>query len=1060
MLRYRFLKSGLKFILTLTLFLTLPHLDAQVFSFDNYSVVDGLIQSNVKSIVQDNKGNIWLGTEGGLAKFDGKNFQNYLSDDGLADNNISTLYKDKAGNLWIGHNSGSVTRLFDDKFEVLMPEVFPKGKKVLAICEDKTKALWISFKDFGVIRIKNPLTELKAGNYTVFKNREGLSAVVVDIVETHTGDLYFITDIGIKRFVENENRFDFFRIKDFENVQASRMIEDDAGNLWVGLYLGGPGILVRINSKTNETKTFMLPAFISGLIKDKYGNIWASTWGNGIVMFDTKKNELNEFNFKNGFNSSKNYCLLEDRERNIIIGSQNNGFYIFKGRRFVTYNSLSGLLSEQVNACIQDDNKNIWIGTNSGLSELIVAENKIINYDKINGEDFTVRTIAKDLYGNLWIGTANQKVIKFDLKTNKFSIPHTLNNFLSSTIINSLVFDKSGKLWIGTSGSGLCVYDPLKEITPKSFTVDDGFYGQSVNVNTVLCDSKGTIWATVDGRGLCKYDGKKFKLFDKDDGFSKTNLTALSADAVGNIWIGTSGDGLYMYNGKSFRHFKTKDGLLSGLINLIIVDSKNNIWIGTNKGLNKYIQSDSLFISYEKNDGFRSVETKANAGLVDNTGNLWFGTVNGIVKYDAAYDYNNTLETLTGITEVKVNYTTSLPIGKTCELSSSENTISFTFSGVCISNPDAVRYTLMLEGKEDDWRPPTKENYVIYPKLPPGHYTFKVKASNNLNVWNKEAVSFSFHINPPWYTTTLAYVLYIVIGTVSFFAYIKWRERKLVIEKNILEEKVQERTAEVLDKNKQLDEKNKDILASIRYAKRIQDAILPPNDLVEKYLPNTFILFKPKDIVSGDFYWLHDKGDKVLFAAVDCTGHGVPGAFMSIVGHNHLEQIVGAENSTQPDAILNELNKRVSETLRQSYTDDQVKDGMDISMCMFNRKTNEFHYAGAFNPLYWIRNGELKEIKANKFPIGNLRIDEQHKFTNHIIKLEKGDTLYIFSDGYADQFGGADGKKLKYGAFKKMLINAQHMDMTEQGIYLNKAFEQWKGNFDQVDDILVIGTRL
>jgi ligand-binding sensor domain-containing protein/serine phosphatase RsbU (regulator of sigma subunit) len=1034
---------------------------AQVFSFDNYSVVDGLIQSNVKTIVQDKQGNIWLGTEGGLTKFDGKNFQNYLTDDGLADNSISAMTKDRSGNLWIGHTTGAITLLRDGKFEVLDTSIFPKGKKVLTIFQDSKNSIWISFQDFGVIRIIDPNLDLSnSNNYTVFKNRAGLSALVVDIAETKSGELYFVTDIGIKHFIAKENTFEFLKIKDFESVQATRMLEDNEGNLWVGIYLGGPGILVRMDPKTNTTKTFMLPSFVSYMMKDKAGNIWVATWGNGIAKFDVKKNSFVVFNEKNGLNAAKNYCLLEDREGNIIIGSQNNGFYVFKGERFVTYSSSSGLGGEQVNAVVEDDQKNIWIGTNMGLSVLDVNENKIQNYEKVNGSEFNVRALAKDRDGNLWIGTSDQKVIQYSVKTNKFSFPSVLNDYLSSPIINALVFDKSGKLWIGTSGSGLCMFDPNKGSLPKSFTVDDGFYGQSVRVNAVLCDHNGSIWCAVDGRGLAEYDGKKFKLFTKEDGFAKTNITSLAEDALGNIWIGTSGDGLFIYNRKQFKHFKTRDGLLSDLINLITVDEQNNVWIGTNKGLNKYVSKDSAFISYNKNEGFKSIETKTNAAFADKTGNVWFGTVNGLIKYNAGYDQLNTLETLTNITEAKVNYTYPLTLSGRHKLGHNENTITFYYSGICISNPDAVRYSVMLEGAEKDWRPSTKENTVTYSSLSPGNYIFKVKASNNLGTFNKEPVVFSFHISPPWYTTWWAYLMYIVVGIAGFFMYVKWRERKLVVEKTILEEKVHERTVEVVEKNKQLDEKNKDIMASIRYAKRIQNAILPPDELVTKFLPKTFILFKPKDIVSGDFYWLHDKGDKILFAAVDCTGHGVPGAFMSIIGHNHLEQIVGNEGITQPATILDALNKSVSETLRQSSTDEQVKDGMDIALCMFDRKTNEFHYAGAFNPMYWIRNGELHEIKANKFPIGNLRSGEQPKFTNHTLKLEKGDALYIFSDGYADQFGGPNGKKLKYSAFKKMLLGIQQMNMEDQGAYLDKAIEEWKGSAEQVDDILVIGTRL
>nr|MBA3705642.1 SpoIIE family protein phosphatase [Bacteroidota bacterium] len=358
------------------------------------------------------------------------------------------------------------------------------------------------------------------------------------------------------------------------------------------------------------------------------------------------------------------------------------------------------------------------------------------------------------------------------------------------------------------------------------------------------------------------------------------------------------------------------------------------------------------------------------------------------------------------------------------------------------------------------WRPATKQSFEIYSNLAPGKYTFKVIACNNSGVWNVDPASVYINITPPFWQTWWFYGLTMFLMVGMIFTYIKVRERKLIIEKRVLEEKVEERTAEIAEQKKLIEEKNNDITASIRYAKRIQVAILPPDDYVKNYLPKTFVLFKPKDIVSGDFYWLSDKKDKILFAAVDCTGHGVPGAFMSIVGHNLLDQIVAEQKLTRPSEILDALNKSVSDTLRQTHTDDHVKDGMDIALCAYDRNTKEFEYAGAFNPMWLIRNGELIETKADKFPIGNLKIGEQKKFTNHSFALIPGDTLYIFSDGFADQFGGPNGKKLKYSVFKNMLLSIQHLSMEEQGIYLDKAIEDWKGKLEQVDDILVIGTRL
>ena len=411
------------------------------------------------------------------------------------------------------------------------------------------------------------------------------------------------------------------------------------------------------------------------------------------------------------------------------------------------------------------------------------------------------------------------------------------------------------------------------------------------------------------------------------------------------------------------------------------------------------------------------------------------------------------------------------------ELGYKEKSIVFNYSSICLTNPDDVYYKVMLEGLEDDCRPITKQTYVTYSPLPPGKYTFKVIASNNNGVWNKVPVTYSFEIIPPlwqrtWFIITSLFILLILI-----FSFIKVRERKLIKEKRILEEKVEERTEEVVQQSKELERKNKDIIDSITYAKRIQDAILPSNERFTKELSQTFILFNPKDIVSGDFYWLATKGGKSLFAAVDCTGHGVPGAFMSIVGHNLLDKIVGEYGITEPAKILDELNKGVANTLKKETGQEGIRDGMDIALCCFDKKKKTLEYSGAYNPLYIVSKYQITleepliptaenadglklfEVKANRFPIGNYS-EETKEFTNHSIQLNEGDTVYLFSDGYADQFGLANGKKFRYKRFKELLLHINEMSMEEQKAKLQGEFVDWMGNHEQIDDVIIIGSKL
>ena len=285
----------------------------------------------------------------------------------------------------------------------------------------------------------------------------------------------------------------------------------------------------------------------------------------------------------------------------------------------------------------------------------------------------------------------------------------------------------------------------------------------------------------------------------------------------------------------------------------------------------------------------------------------------------------------------------------------------------------------------------------------------------------------------------------------------KEKQKILETQKEVLELQVNERTAEIVEQKTIIEKKNKDITDSINYAKNIQEAILPTKELKNKIFPNAFILFKPKDIVSGDFYWFTEKNGKKIIASCDCTGHGVPGALMSMIGNNLLNQIVNEKGITTPGEILNNLHKEIRKALKQEEQ-TETKDGMDIAVITFDSKT-EIEFAGAQRPLWIIAPPNLSEIKGNKFSIGGLQSEKERIFTNHIISITKGTTFYIFSDGYADQFSDTD-KKLMTSRFKQLILDIQHQSMAEQEQFLADYIEKWRGKREQIDDILVIGIRV
>lgn len=1048
----------------LLVFLFLPLLFiSQSFYFEGYGVRNGLAQSNVAAVLQDNEGYYWLATESGVSKFDGKNFYNYTTENGLAHNNATALLLDKSHTLWIGHNNGQLTKYDGKTFKALNIPSMPADKKIYSLFEDSKGQIWVGSNN-GAILIKHPESDLNENNVVYYSSQEGLSPIVLSVQENKHGRIWFLTDIGIKELNTENKKFDFVRLPGMPLAQITTFLITKKNESVVGT---SNGAIYKINPDS-QTADLLFDVkqvagigsfannFIYSLFEDSRSNIWASIYNSGACKIDLKNRSV-LFNTSNGLPANKIKSIAEDREGHILLGTVDEGLQVFKGEKFTALSKANGLVNSQVYSICEDAEHNVWLGTNEGISiynpHEITNDKKITNIPVINGSPVNnVRAIVKDQNGNMFVACWGGRVVKYNTQNKTFSaIPELFESV--NPYVSCLMIDHSNKLWIG-SVDGLTTYD-LNSGQIKSLRTVNGLSGN--DITCIVEDSKQIIWIGTKQNGVTTIQNGKYNIFHKDNGLLNNNITSICEDNKGTMWIGTEGRGIFAYANNTFKNHTVKDGLLSNYITLITVDKNNHIWMGTNKGLCKLDPSTKQVATYQKSDGFTGIETKLNAVL--NNTDIWFGTVNGAFKYSSQFDQSEPVPPVLHLTTFKVNLKDATISDKT-ELSYKENSLTFEFIGISLANPEGILYKFKLEGYDEDWRPATKENHAVYANLPPGHYVFHVSACNS-NGSCSEELKMEVVVAPPFWRTWWFYILVVITVITILFTYIKIRERNLILEKKVLEDKVEERTAEVVQKNKELDEKNKDITASIRYAKRIQDAILPPDDFVRTYLPKTFILFKPKDIVSGDFYWLDDKKDMVLFAAVDCTGHGVPGAFMSIVGHSKLDQIVGEQGITTPSAILNELNKSVSDTLRQSYTEDNsVKDGMDIALCAFNRKTNILEYAGAYNPLWLIRNGELIEYKADKFPIGNLKAGENKKFTNHSIQLTPGDTLYIYSDGFADQFGGADGKKFKYSAFKKLLLENQHLSMEEQGELLNTTIENWRGTLEQVDDILVIGTRL
>ncbi len=1053
---------------------------SQIYYFDNYSVSEGLAQSKVFSIIQDHNDYIWLGTEGGVSRFDGVNFKNFTSEDGLAINGVRTIFEDAAGFIWLGHTGGGITRYDGWNFQVYEEASMLINSDVTSICQESGGSIWITTAQSGALNIWNPdAPEMSDFKYEQFQGRR-LSDRVFDMFVGRDSTLYFVTDVGVMTKKPGSEEFEKLFIQGMGYFQVTSILEDRKGNFWFGTYNDG---LYKYSGDEEglvfyNTRNGLAHNFVSTLFEDSRGNIWVGTWGGGLSRIrdevlpadgslptqsgtdeESRNNsksltglEIQTFDTDNGLQDLKVWSIVEDVEGNILIGTNENGLSIFKGEQFVSFSENNGLINNQVWSVLQDRSGKFWFGTNGGISIYDPSRPEGQDFMHINSQKYSmgnqIRFLKEDSQGSIWIGTAGDGTYEYNPGNAQMTYSPRINSFNQQQIVMAMEIDRENNLWVGTT-EGLIYYD-IDSGKVDYLTQVDGLAGN--DISSLFADSKGIVWVGSKGKGITRIEDRSIKPLLLDYNFTP-NCFAESSD--GRIWIGTEGQGIFAIRGEELdRQLSTRDGLLANLITLVNVDGDDNVFIGTNQGLNKYVVAEDKIYTYMEKNGFVGIETKNNASYIDRDGNIWFGTVAGVVKYNPSKEQRSGIDPLTHIIRMRVNLEEQA-LSEGLKLNYQENSIIFEFYSICLTNPDAVRYKYKLEGADQEWWPETDQPIATYPALRPGKYIFQVKARNSEGTWNAEPKTYAFQIRPPFYATWWFILSVVILGVLGIVAYIALRTRKLRRENLILEEKVKHRTAQVTAQKEELAQKNKDITDSITYARRIQVAILPP----EVPFPNTFILFKPKDIVSGDFYWLLEQDGKEFIAAVDCTGHGVPGAFMSIIGHNMLNKVVKEFGIIEPAEILQYLDREVSTTLHQQGETVTILDGMDMAMMAYQKEKNLLEFAGAINPVYLVRNGELIETKGDRFAIGRADLDVTKDFTNHEMEVQKGDTFYMFSDGYADQFGGKRGKKLKIARMKELFLEIQDKTMEEQREFLDKTIEEWRGDIEQIDDILIIGRR-
>lgn len=837
------------------------------------------------------------------------------------------------------------------------------------------------------------------------------------------------------------------------------------------------------------------------------------TESSGVFQID-EYNKFKKIDILRGIPLTNAVSINDDL---LAIGTFSDGIIVLDKEFKIVYEIglEKGLSDGFIKELFQDKESNLWLATNRGVSKVEI-QSPIITFDKSAGLKSGVESVIKfndELFiaalDGLYKLDQNGHILKQDFISadcyNLQVLPYLDDSVLFISELRDLIaLDKSGNNSEFSKGGPYQV--EVSPLDPNEYIVlhYNGIVNVKVDENGSLSNDR-----YIDDFRSASTDVFNFVVLDDgtiyigtqpNDGIYKTHVDIFRDTTVTiehyfkdhNLEVGAtylfyyektlfvaSDSGLFYMKDDQFypsNHFgidfsKQKFGVHRisqdplGRIWMVLFDELNNFQYGfAEKDENgKFIWSSKQFM--------RHAEEIVHGIYHENDYVTWLGGTSGLIRFDdrASQNFNTPYKALIR----SVSFGQELLFGGSpnataanIELNyNSSQSINFEFSATSYIDESNTEYSYLLEGYNSTWSEWGKFNLKEY-NLQEGTYTFRVKARNVYGVESEEA-AFTFTILPPWYRTTWAYVLYVVGLIVLIYLVVRFSLIRVKKQNQRLEETVLERTAEIVAQKEEVEfqkeiveEKNKDIMDSIRYAKHIQDAILPSDEFVQATFKDAFILFKPKDIVSGDFYWVKEKENLALFAAVDCTGHGVPGAFVSIVGNNGLNRAINEFGLLDPGKILDKLTLLVEEAFKQqgSTDSDDVKDGMDIALCVLNKDTNELHYAGANNPLYLIRNGELIEIKADKQPIGSY--DKRVPFTTHTLQLEANDRIFLFSDGYADQFGGPKGKKFKYKTFKNLLLDNTNIPINEFKSLLDHAFEEWKSDLEQIDDVCVIGIEI
>ena len=1030
-------------------------LNGQTYSFMNYGTERNIPNGFVYTIIQANDGFLWVGTASGLTRFDGYNFFTVHFPDSSLGRYPTRCLKDKQGTLWFGCSDGTV--LYEKENKLILVPV-PNTKSISELIEGPNGLIYIIPQGNSVFSV-NPMKPEEVHHYFF-----SIEQAVFSASFTSSGNLLIGTQ---------ENLLVCKLEKD--SVSVIKVIEGFDSNGVTAIYNTGDGVRfilgtadnglfqLKISDKVDELTRLpdrqeLKSLKVQSITKDSDGSYWISTSGSGVIKFELSENyekvkSVKFYDLNSGLSGNDVRTVYQDIEGNYWFGLYGEGFSMMTSYSLSYYSP--GKNSQENNILyIKSYDNNYILGTPSGFHIFDQVNGKSLSFTDLTRYigNTEIKSFYLDQGKNLWIGTGGNGLF---VRNNNGSVRRVYRSGDSGADdIKGIEMDNES-IWLATT-NGVIVLDKTGK-TEKKFNINNGLPHNSIN--KVFLTREGAAYIGTESDKLYKMD-RDFNITASTSsmyGSFRNKILSFFQSREGAIWAATDGNGIFRFLNDSVSAISKSNDLMANFCYSILADVDNNIWVGHSKGFSRY-NSNTGTVRIFGTDFAKAGVCNASGMFESADKKILIGTTEGLFIYDRLKDRKSMIAPFNNINTVEID-DVIFPYQLSFVLPYKKYKIKISYSGINFSAPEKVYYSSFLENFDFDWSKMTTSREAMY-SLSDGKYKFSLVSVNEDGLSQGAPVSFTLLINKPFYRTWWFILTAFSVITGVVILIIRERDKAQKKIQEYLEKELAARTSVVMKQKGEIELQNIEITDSINYAKRIQTSILPDINKLKEAFNDAFILFHPRDIVSGDFYWFDKiEEDKFIVVCADSTGHGVPGAFMSIIGSTLLQDIVTRKRISKPSEILSLLDKQIFSTLNQNVEMGVSNDGMDMVVCEFSISTRHVRFASAMRPVILVLDGESYYIKGNRSSVGGESVIEKF-FDDQEYYLKEGDTIYLFSDGLPDQFGGADGKKMKIARLKRMIEQISKLPMDEQKESMKKFYFDWKGSYDQVDDVLLMGIKV